>query len=105
MIDESVKSKIYELEKAATEDYDNAPYLDEYLEGYRDGLHQAAKELSTAPTIDAVPVDFINQKIVELQSCANQHFDDGNEILATCVLETIRLLGSFLKEWRGKEKR
>lgn len=56
MIDESVKSKIYELEKAATEDYNNAPYLDEYLEGYRDGLHQAAKELSTAPTVDAVPV-------------------------------------------------
>lgn len=56
------------------------------------------------PTVDAVPVDFINQKIVELQSCASQHFDDGHEMLATCVLETIRLLGSFLKEWRGKEK-
>ncbi len=57
------------------------------------------------PTVDAVPVDFINQKIVELQSCANQHFNDGHEILATCVWETIRLLGSFLKEWRGKEIR
>lgn len=60
--------------------------------------------IETAPTIDAVPADFINQKIVELQSCAVQHFDDGHEILATCVCETIRLLGSFLKEWRGKEK-
>ena len=56
MIDESVKAKIYELEEAATKDYNDSPYLDEYLEGYRDGLHQAAKELSTAPTVDAVPV-------------------------------------------------
>lgn len=61
--------------------------------------------LDSEPTVDAVPVDFINQKIVELQSCASQHFNDGNEMLATCVCETIRLLGSFLKEWRGKEKR
>lgn len=65
----------------------------------------AVAEIDWMPTVDAVPVDFINQKIVELQSCASQHFDDGNEILATCVLETIRLLGSILKEWRGKEKR
>lgn len=60
--------------------------------------------IADAPTVDAVPVDFINQKIVELQSCANQHFNDGHEVLATCVWETIRLLGSFLKEWRGKEQ-
>ena len=62
------------------------------------------RDIDDTPTVDAVPVDFINQKIVELQSCASQHFDDGHEMLATCVLETIRLLGSFLKEWRGKEK-
>lgn len=60
--------------------------------------------IHNAPTVDAVPVDFINQKIVELQSCASRHFDDGHEMLATCVWETIRLLGSILKEWRGKEK-
>lgn len=67
-------------------------------------INKALTMVDEQPTVDAVPVDFINQKIVELQSCAIQHFDDGHEILATCVWETIRLLGSFLKEWRGKEK-
>lgn len=63
----------------------------------------ALAKLDELEAVEAVPVDFINQKIVELQSCAIQHFNDGHEILATCVWETIRLLGSFLKEWRGKE--
>lgn len=70
----------------------------------KDAMQDDIRIVEKQPTIDAVPVDFMNQKIVELQSCAIQHFNDGHEILATCVWETIRLLGSFLKEWRGKEK-
>jgi hypothetical protein len=55
IIDESIKARIYELEDIAKSAYDDDPD-DEYLEGYFDGLHHAAKELSTAPTVDAVPV-------------------------------------------------
>ena len=77
----------------------------DYCHGMTAMKDAALHAIENQPTVDAVPVDFINQKIVELQSCASQHFDDGNEMLATCVLETIRLLGSFLKECRGKEKR
>lgn len=75
------------------------------LQGHDFSPSSFVYSIDNAPTVDAVPLDFINQKIVELHSCANQHFNDGNEMLATCVLETIRLLGSILKEWRGKERR
>lgn len=79
MIDESVKAKIYELEEAATKDYNDSPYLDEYLEGYRDGLHQAAKELSTAPTVDAVPV-------VRCGECIHRYVDGENVRFNVCEL-------------------
>lgn len=54
-IDESIKSLIYDLETEAKSSHDDDPD-NEYLDGYFDGLHHAAKELSTAPTVDAVPV-------------------------------------------------
>lgn len=54
-IDESIKSFIYDLETEAKSAHDDDPD-NEYLEGYFDALHHAAKELSTAPTVDAVPV-------------------------------------------------
>jgi hypothetical protein len=71
----------------------------DYCHGMTAMKDAAIHAVENQPTVDAVPVDFINKKIVELQSCAYQHFNDGHEILATCVLETIRLLGSFLKEF------
>ena len=41
---------IYRREEKAQEDIDKSPFS-EYLEGLKDGLHEAAKCLSTAPTI------------------------------------------------------
>ena len=41
---------IYRREEQAWHDYKRNPD-NEYLEGVKDGLHEAAKQLSTAPTI------------------------------------------------------
>ena len=45
------KSRIYDLESMAKSEYDDDPD-NEYLEGYFDGLHQAAKLISTTLTIE-----------------------------------------------------
>ena len=58
--------------------------------------------IETAPTIDAVPVDYINQKIIELDETACRLLDDGRELMAAVVFDTVRLLGNVLKEWRAK---
>jgi len=52
---QKIKTQIYDLESIAKREYDDDPD-NEYLEGYFDGLHQAAKELSTEPTVDTVQV-------------------------------------------------
>ena len=41
-----IKSRIYDLESMAKREYDD-DHDNEYLEGYFDGLHQAAKLIST----------------------------------------------------------
>ena len=41
---------IYRREEQAWHDYELSPD-DEYLEGVKDGLHEAAKQLSVAPTV------------------------------------------------------
>ena len=41
---------IYRREEQAQEDIDKSPF-NEYIEGLKDGLHEAAKCLSTAPTV------------------------------------------------------
>lgn len=46
-----IKSRIYDLESMAKREYDDDPD-NEYLEGYFDGLHQAAKLISTTLTIE-----------------------------------------------------
>lgn len=48
---QKIKSRIYDLEDMAKREYDDDPD-NEYLEGYFDGLHQAAKLISTMPTTD-----------------------------------------------------
>lgn len=46
-----IKSRIYDLESMAKREYDD-DNDNEYLEGYFDGLHQAAKLISTTLTIE-----------------------------------------------------
>lgn len=46
-----IKSRIYDLESMAKREYDDDDD-NEYLEGYFDGLHQAAKLISTTLTIE-----------------------------------------------------
>jgi hypothetical protein len=46
-----IKSRIYDFESMAKREYD-VDNDNEYLEGYFDGLHQAAKLISTTPTIE-----------------------------------------------------
>lgn len=45
---------IYRREERAIDDFNDSPFS-EYLDGYKDGLHEAAKCLSTTPTI--IPAD------------------------------------------------
>lgn len=51
---------IYRREEKAQEDIDKSPFS-EYLEGLKDGLHEAAKCLSTAPTI--IPAEPCNDLV------------------------------------------
>ena len=53
---------IYRREEQAWHDYEQNPD-NEYLEGVKDGLHEAAKQLSVAPTIipaEEAPAEDIN---------------------------------------------
>ena len=53
---------IYRREEQAWHDYEQNPD-NEYLEGVKDGLHEAAKQLSTVPTIilaEKAPAEDIN---------------------------------------------
>jgi hypothetical protein len=87
-IDESIKSLIYDLETEAKSAHDDDPD-NEYLDGYFDGLHHAAKELSTTPTVDAVPVVFVNDPFrVVYQAFKELYPDKECEILFDYNVET-----------------
>lgn len=60
-------------------------------------------DIEKAPTVDAVPVSFINEQIEKLQGLADYEFIESGGYLGECNHE-LRALQDLLKHWAERKE-
>ena len=60
-------------------------------------------DIADAPTVEAIPVSFINEQIEKLQGIADYEFIESGGYLGECNHE-LRALQDLLKHWKGRKE-
>ena len=76
---------------------------DRLLQGYEDHDFIDTHIIWNAPTVDAIPVSFINEQIENLQGIADYEFIESGGYLGECNHE-LRALQDLLKHWAERKE-